>query len=60
MATVLGLQICKTLLKAQVVSGCDVTSKVGTKAAALKNTPENYLQKFCESDEVKPEEKTLI
>ena len=56
MATVSGLQICKTLLKGHVVSGCDVTSKVGTKAAALKNTPENYLQNFGESDEVKTED----
>ena len=60
MATVLGLQICKTLLKAHVVSGCDVTSKVKTKATALRNTPENYLQNFGESDEVKTEDINLV
>ena len=59
MTTVLGLQICKTLLKTHVVSGCDVSSKIGTKAAALKNTPENYLQNFGESDEVKTEDINL-
>ena len=59
MTTVLELQICKTLLKTHVVSGCDVSSKIGTKAAALKNTPENYLQNFGESDEVKTEDINL-
>ena len=58
-ATLLGLQICKTLLKAHALSGCDVTSKVRTKAAALKNTPQNYLQNFGESDEVKTEDTNL-
>ena len=52
------MQICKILLKVHV-SGCDVTSKVGTKAAALRNTPENYLQNFGESDEVKTEDINL-
>ena len=46
----------ETLLKAHLVSSCDITSKVGTKAAALKITPENYLQDFGEPDEVKTED----
>ena len=35
LADIRGSNICKFVLKSQVLSGCDVTSKVGTKAAAL-------------------------
>ena len=31
-----------------VLAGRDVTSKIGTKAAALKAQPENFLMNFCE------------
>jgi len=34
------------ILKAHILTGSDVTSKVGTKAAALKAQPERYLQDF--------------
>ena len=37
---ILGQQMCRTLLKTHIISGCDVTSKFGTKAAALKSKPE--------------------
>ena len=48
----MGSSIYKFVLKAHVLSGCDVTSKVGTKAAALKSTHENYLRNFGEANEV--------
>ena len=37
---VLGTQLCKIILKSHVLTGCDVTSKVGTKAATIKSEPE--------------------
>ena len=43
-ADIMGSSICKFVLKAHVLSGCDVTSNVGTKAAAMKITHENYLR----------------
>ena len=44
--------ICKFVLKAHVLSGCDVISKVGTKTAALKSTHEKYLRNLGETSEV--------
>ena len=49
---IMGSSVCKFVLKAHVLPGCDVTSKVGTKAAALENTHENYLRNFGETTEV--------
>ena len=41
----------KTILKSYVLFGCcDVTSKVGTKAAELKNLLENFLQEFGQNN----------
>ena len=37
------------ILKAHILTGSDVTSKVGTKTAALKAQPERYLQDFGEN-----------
>ena len=45
---VLGTQLCKVILKSHVLTGSDVTSKVGTKAAALNSEPEKYLESFGE------------
>ena len=47
----LGPQQCKIALKAHVLTGCDVTSKVGTKFAALNSEPGKYLMSFSEMDE---------
>lgn len=38
----------KTILRSHVLCECDLTSKVGTKAAVLKNLHEHVLQKFGE------------
>ena len=38
--------LCKVLPAAHALTGCDITSKVGTKLAALKVGPEKYLEHF--------------
>ena len=38
------------LLKAHILTGCDVTSKIGTKSAALKFDPHMYLNFFGENE----------
>ena len=38
-------------MKAHVLTGCDVTRKVGTTFAALNSEPEKYLMSFGEMDE---------
>ena len=43
-------KLCKIILKAHILTGCDVTSKVGTKLAALNSDPELYLESFGESE----------
>ena len=42
---------CKAILKSLILSGCDVTNKVGSKAAVLKNLPDNFLQEFGENND---------
>ena len=41
-----GLDLCKVLPAVHMLTGCDYTSKVGTKPPALKADPVNYLQNF--------------
>ena len=48
---VLGTQICKATLKSHVLIGCDVSSRVGTKAAGLNSEPEQYVESFGEMNE---------
>ena len=38
------------VLKAHVLSGCDVTSKIGTNVSALRHEPEKYLELFGETE----------
>ena len=38
------------IIKAHILTGCDLTSNVGTKAAALKAFPERFLKAFGEGD----------
>ena len=35
-------------MKAHILMGCDVTSKIGTQTAAIKASPESYLHNFGE------------
>ena len=42
----LGSKLCEVLPALHSLTGCDVTSKVGTKKAALKASPETYLPGF--------------
>ena len=39
------------ILKTHILTGCDVTSKIGTKIAALNSEPEKYLKEFGEREE---------
>lgn len=42
----LGCQLCAVLPAVHSLTGCDITSKVGTKKAALNAEPENLLKHF--------------
>ena len=46
LAEKLGEERCLALLKAHILTGCDVTSKLGTKASAFASKPESYLRDF--------------
>ena len=50
-----GNDVSRSIMKAHILSGCDVTSKLGTKAAALKNNPEIYLAQFGECPQLTPQ-----
>ena len=39
--------VINSLLKLHILTGCDVTSKSGTKSAAIKASQEVNLWKFC-------------
>ena len=41
------------LLKVHILTGCDVTSKIGTKSAALKSDPHMHLKNFAENELLK-------
>ena len=46
LASNIGLDICSVLPALHALTGCDYTSKVGTKAAAVEAYPEKYLKYF--------------
>ncbi|KAG1682452.1 Solute carrier family 22 member 2 [Nymphon striatum] len=46
LASRLGSALCHVLPAVHMLTGCDYTSKVGTKQAALNNHPETYLKGF--------------
>ena len=46
----LGEMKSKLVMKIHVISGCDLTSKIGSKLAALNKNPEQYLQLFGENE----------
>jgi hypothetical protein len=50
----LGHQFCAVLPALHSLTGCDITSKVGTKKAALKAEPEKYLKRFGGSTILSP------
>ena len=56
----LGVNTCNILLKCHVVSGCDVTSKVATKSAVLKNEPEAFLTHLGEFEYVSEDVSALV
>ena len=42
----MGVHLCKVLLPVHQLTGCDITSKFGTKASGLKANPLEYLKDF--------------
>jgi len=42
----LGKDTCRVLVAAHILTGCDATSKVGTKQSSLKADPAKYLKKL--------------
>ena len=50
LGVVIGSNMCSVILKEHILSGCNVTSKIGTKPAALKKRPEKYLKRFGEDE----------
>ena len=50
LAKTLGESKSKAAVKAHILTGCDATSKIGTKTSALKKNPEIYLQMFGEEE----------
>ena len=51
LASQLGPRVCSVIIKAHILTGCDITSKIGTKVAALKCKPEKYLMTFGDIDD---------
>ena len=43
---IIGKKMCKVLPAAHILTGCDSTSKVGTKASCLKADPTKFLSRF--------------
>ncbi|MES9879867.1 MAG: hypothetical protein ABW185_03200 [Sedimenticola sp.] len=56
MAERIGESLCRVLAKAQILSGDDVTSRIGTKLAAMHCSPIAYLDEFAERDELQEKE----
>ena len=48
LAYILGTEKSRPLLKAHILTVCDVTSKIGSKTAVFKACPEKYLYDFGE------------
>ena len=51
LSVALGEMKCKPILKSHALSGCDVTSKVGSKVAVIKNLIDKSLQEFEENND---------
>ncbi|MES9880567.1 MAG: hypothetical protein ABW185_06755 [Sedimenticola sp.] len=56
MAERMGEPLCRVIVKAHVLSGDDVTSRIGTKLAAMHCSPIEYLEAFAERDELQEKE----
>ena len=51
----IGDEMCRTLLKAHILTGDDAHSKIGTKQAAFSCDPQKFLTYFGESDDLAEE-----
>ena len=48
----LGANFYSVLLNAHILTGCDMTSKVGTKESAIKLKPDTFLHSFGSTNEI--------
>ena len=48
----LGASFCFVLLNVHILTGCDMTSDVGTKESAIKVKPDKFLHAFSSTDEI--------
>ena len=55
----LGNSVSSVILKAHILTGCDLTSKIGTKERALKAYAESFLQTFGNPDSLTHEDYSL-
>lgn len=52
----LGPELCRVIIKAHILTGDDVLSKIGSKKSAIKSDPTTYLEQFGETDELTQED----
>ena len=56
LAKQLGQNQCSAIMKAHILTGCDVTSKLGTKSAALLAEPGDFMDSFGEHKSLQEDE----
>ena len=56
---IFGAEVCRFLPAVHALSGCEYTSKVGTKSAALRASPETYLKDFAETSNIEEREQQM-
>ena len=54
----IGVPRCKVIYKTHILTGADLTSKIGSKQSAINANPDMYLQGFGEEDELSVEAAT--
>ena len=59
MFEMLGAAYCHNLLKSHIRTGCDNSSKIGTKKSALTADPERHLKEFGEAATLNDEKSSL-
>ena len=52
MADKMGESLCRVVVKADILTGDDITSRIGTKLAAMQCNPTTYPSEFAERKEL--------
>ena len=60
LAEILGTERLRAMLKEQILTGCDVTSKIESKSAACKACPEKHFYDFGEDTLLKSSNRILL